>query len=108
MLKIFEGLANEVADHCFRAILENHTDSGDIFLNVNYTVENFHPDLREQVKGVFHTIVVTAVRNPELFDVETFSTPKTLGEHIAFGYFNGRGDNGFEMTSKGLVERKKK
>lgn len=108
MFGIFAGLANEVADHCFRAILENHTDGGDIFLNVNYTVENFHPELREQVKMMFNIFVVTAITNQGLFDAETFSTPKTLGEHIAFTYFNARGHNGFEMTSKGLVERKQK
>jgi len=108
MFGIFSKLANEVADHCLQTILDNHTDRSDIFLNVNYTIQNFHPNLKVEVIYAFKTIIATAVKEPHLFDADTLDSPKTLGEHIAFEYFNAKGNDGFEMTRFGLVERKGK
>ena len=105
MFGVFAKLANDVADQCLQAILDNHTDRSDIFLNVNYSIQSFHPNLRVEIIYAFNIIVAVGVKQPGLFDAELASSEK-LAKYIAFEYFNAGGHNGFEMTSNGLAERK--
>ena len=107
MFGVFAKLANDVADQCLQVILDNHTDRSDIFLNVNYNIQSFHPNLRVEIIYTFNIIVTVAINRPGLFDAE-LTSPENLAKYIAFEYFNAKGSDGFEMTRFGLVERKGK